>query len=443
MHAPRATRLPGWPQRGWHALAAAAALWMAGLPAQGAPAVAATPIAAAVAPSADELEGEAGEECSVGVAHGKATVDGRPLLWKNRDAQKRDNVVTAFHDGRVPYVGICDAGGTSGVWGGANAAGFCIMNSVSRDLPQGSKKGPGNGGFMKLALMRCTTVEEFETLLKETNESGRTTRANFGVIDAHGGAAFFETSHREYHRFDAEKSPNGILVRTNFATTADGKGGRERFARASALCKAIPRGKLDHAFLLQQFCRDLQPPKSAADGGDDRQDVRETLHRQTTVAAMVFHGCKPGEGTAGTTMWAVVGQPLFAPAVPCFPVLDQVSPLLAGDPKSRLCNLALELQGAFYDVPPANTGDESKLEADVVGAIRWLRRSGLDDVKRAVLAAEQAQFAVVQKELEHWRSAKELPREGSAALLALHQRSAQAAEALLQKLVGDVAAVSR
>ena len=126
-----------------------------------------------------------------------------------------------------------------------------------------------------------------------------------------------------------------------------------------------------------------------------------------------------------------------------WPVLDQVSPLLASDPKSRLCNLALDLQGAFYEVPPANTGDESKLEADVVGAIRWLRRTGLDDVKRAVLAAEQAQFAVVQKELEHWHSSKELPKEGSAALLALHQQSAQAAEALLQKLVGEVAAVSR
>ena len=142
-------------------------------------------------------------------------------------------------------------------------------------------------------------------------------------------------------------------------------------------------------------------------------------------------------------MWAVVGQPLFAPAVPCFPALDQVSPLLAGDPKSRLCDLALELQGAFYEATAPEAGEEGGLEADVAGAIRWLRRSGLDEVKRAVVAAEQAQFPVVQKELERWRAAKELPKEGSAALLALHQQSAQAAETLLQKLVAEATAMRR
>lgn len=430
-------QLLAWLPRGWQLLAATLLTGLATLPAQAPPT---SPAAAASAAVADE---ETGEECSVGVAHGKATVDGRPLLWKNRDAQKRDNVVTAFADGRFPYVAICDAGSKTAVWGGANAAGFCIMNSVSRDLPQGSKQGPGNGGFMKLALMHCATVDEFEALLKETNQSGRTTRANFGVIDAAGGAAFFEASHREYHRFDAKASDNGILVRTNFATTADGKGGRERFARASALCKAIPRGKLDHTFLLQQFCRDLEAPKSAEDGGEDRQDVRETLHRQTTVAAMVFHGCKPGEAPDTTTMWAVVGQPLFAPAVPCFPALGKVSTLLAGEPKSRLCNLALELQAAFYEQPPAAAADAPPLEADVAGAIRWLRRTGLDEVRRAVLAAEQAQFAAAADELERWRSRDELPEAGKAALYLLHERSARAAEALLGKLVADATATAR
>jgi hypothetical protein len=439
-----------WLHRGRQLLAATLLLGLAALPAQGPASQGSASqgpasLGPATAVSAVDAahDDEAGEECSVGVAHGKATVDGRPLLWKNRDAQKRDNVVTAFDDGRFPYVAICDAGSKTAVWGGANAAGFCIMNSVSRDLPQGSKQGPGNGGFMKLALMRCATVDEFAALLEETNSSGRTTRANFGVIDAHGGAAFFETSHREYHRFDAKAAENGILVRTNFATTADGKGGRERFARASALCQAIPRGKLDHTFLLQQFCRDLQAPKSAEDGGDDRQDVRETLHRQTTVAAMVFHGCKPGEDPGTTTMWAVVGQPLFAPAVPCFPAVGKVSVLLAGDPKSRLCNLALELQGAFYDLPPPVAPDAEPLEADVAGAIRWLRRTGLDEVRRAVLAAEQAQFAAAGDELERWRGREKLTEEAKAALYLLHERSARAAEALLGKLVADATATAR
>lgn len=434
-----AVRLGAWQRRTWSVFAAVLLAGFLGLPAQE-PAVA---VSAAVGAAA---EAEAGEECSVGVAHGVATADGRPLLWKNRDAQKRDNVVTAFDDGRFPYVGVCDAGSKTAVWGGANAAGFCIMNSVSRDLPQGSKKGPGNGGFMKLALMRCSTVDEFEALLRETNETGRTTRANFGVIDAHGGAAFFEVSHRDYHRFDAKAAESGILVRTNFATTADGKGGRERFARATQLCRELPRGKLDHALLLQQFCRDLHPPRSAADGGPGRQDVRETLHRQTTVAAMVFHGCKPGDDPGSTTMWAVVGQPLFAPAVPCFPVVGKVSPLLAGGPKSRLCDLALELQGAFYEAPPAATPDPvdaNPQEAEVAGAIRWLRQDGLDEVLRAVVAAEQVQCAAVAAELERWRTRGAASDAGKAALFALHRRAASAAESLLQQLVEKATAAAR
>ena len=118
-------------------------------------------VPATAAASWVDADGESGEECTIGVACGRATADGRPLLWKNRDAQKHDNVVTAFQDGKTPYLGLCDAGAKGSVWGGANAAGFCILNSVSRDLPQGSTKGPGNGSFMKLALQRCTTVADF------------------------------------------------------------------------------------------------------------------------------------------------------------------------------------------------------------------------------------------------------------------------------------------
>ena len=70
-----------------------------------------------------------------------------------RAALRRDgNAVLALDDGRIPYFGLCDAGRPEAVWGGANAAGFCIVNAVSRDLPGGSEQGPGNGGFIKLAL---------------------------------------------------------------------------------------------------------------------------------------------------------------------------------------------------------------------------------------------------------------------------------------------------
>ena len=92
------------------------------------------------------------DECTVGVACGKATADGRPLLWKNRDARQRDNVVMALADGKVPYFALCDAGSAASVWGGANVAGFCVVTAVARDLPEGPAEGPDNGAFCKLAL---------------------------------------------------------------------------------------------------------------------------------------------------------------------------------------------------------------------------------------------------------------------------------------------------
>lgn len=409
--------------------------WVAllGLPAQS-PSAGAFPATPAEIEAVDEADvGEAGEECTVGVASGRATADGRPLLWKNRDAQKRDNVVTAFTDGKWPYVGICDAGSTSSVWGGANAAGFCIMNSVSRDLPQGSSKGPGNGGFMKLALRRCETVDDFEALLKETNDGLRRTRANFGVIDAHGGAAFFETGHKTYKRFDAAKAADGLLVRTNFATTGNGDRGRERFARAEVLCKKLPKdGKLDHELLLQQFCRDLQPPRSAEKGPDGQQDVRETIHRQTTVAAMVFHGCKPGEDARLTTMWAIVGQPLYSIAVPCFPAAEAVALELAGEPatgkpRSLLCDLALRLQDAFYATPPppSRDGGDDVPETETSGAIRWMLVGELPALRAELLPAEKALLEATRRQVAEWRAAKQPPT--AAQLLEFHAEQARAA----------------
>lgn len=382
----------------------------------------------------DEDSDRATEECTVGVASGKATADGRPLLWKNRDAQSRHNVARWFDDGKHAYVAICDAGNPNSVWGGTNAAGFCIMNSVSRDMPGDSKTGPGNGPFMKLALRECATVAEFEQLLERTAKSGRRTRANFGVVDARGGAAIFETGHATHVRFDAADDARGLVVRANFATTAKGDRGKDRFARATALCAKIPAStRLDSRFLLQQFCRDLEPPPTATSGVEGTQDVRETIHRQTTVAAMVFHGVKDGEDPALTTMWAVLGQPLFSVAVPCWPAAGPTAAVMGGKERSALCNAALELAAAFYEVPlpeekpqPEAAG-ENRTEAEVAGAPRWLRVHELPTVRKELGAAEDAVLRETSELLATLRKDKPEAAALRTQLKTLHDRMAQRA----------------
>ena len=386
-------------------------------------------------------EGHGFEECTVGVAAGSATADGRPLLWKNRDAQKKDNVVLAFDDGVAPYLGLCDAGNRDVVWGGANAAGFCIINSVSRDLPGGSTKGPGNGSFMKRALRECVTVDDFERLLRATNDNGRRTKANFGVIDGKGGAAFFEASHTKFTRFDAKDAANGLVLRTNHATTADGDRGKDRLARETALCRTPPKGGLTPAFVLGELLRDLQPPPAAKKGEHGRQDVRETIHRQTTVAALVLHGVKPGEDGGWTTMWTVLGQPLFAPAVPLWPAARGVPKLVEGAPKSGLCSAARALADLFYEADGAEAGesgggaaggDGEGGEAEVAGAIRWLRTEGLQPVREGVLAEEKSAMQRWSAAMALWRRGGDKP---DPAELRRHQDlAAERALAALQRV---------
>ena len=76
---------------------------------------------------------------------------------------------------------------------------------------------------MKLALMTCATVSEFEELLKKLPKP-LGVEANFGVIDAFGGAAYFETNNFYYTKFDVNDvkiAPKGYLIKTNFSFSGD------------------------------------------------------------------------------------------------------------------------------------------------------------------------------------------------------------------------------
>jgi len=158
------------------------------------------------------------DECTIAVVSGKATVDGRPLLWKNRDVTNQDNLVRFIRGKKYSFIGIAPAGVYDVVLAGINSAGFAVLNSVSYDL-EGSS-GDDNGAIMTRALGECACVDDFEQLLMSTNNEGRLTLANFGVIDSQGNCAIFETGNTSYTKFDAKDSPQGFIVRTNFAITA-------------------------------------------------------------------------------------------------------------------------------------------------------------------------------------------------------------------------------
>ena len=211
--------------------------------------------------------------CTTAVISGRATVDGRPILWKNRDTRSIHNEVAILDDGNYRVLAVVSAGKRDAVWMGTNEAGFCIENSLSKDLAIDEEtSGPANGQFMKLALQTCATVEEFRQLLEKTNATGRRTTANFGVIDAHGGAAMFETGPASYSMFDANDpsvAPNGYIVRSNFATTAHGFDATpdpetlgdlyssKRFLQACRRLKPMHERGISMPFMLRNLTRDL------------------------------------------------------------------------------------------------------------------------------------------------------------------------------------------
>ena len=289
--------------------------------------------------------------CTVAVVSGKATPDGRPLLWKNRDSGNEANKVMFFEGGKYKFIGVVNADDDDGeeVWAGTNSAGFCIMNAASYNVNQEAKEKDGDkrrmdeeGTFMKLALGGCGTVDDFQKLLDDT-KNNRGVEANFGVIDAHGGAAFFETDNDGYVRFDADDpkvAPEGYIVRTNFSYSGkpnDGAG-YIRFDRMSKLFHdAVGLNGIDKNWLLLSASRDMvngltgidplaqTPPAHAR----DRRlfYMADSIARNTACSTVVFQGVLPAEDAGRTIMWTRLGHPLCSVTLPLW---------VAGGPEMRL-----------------------------------------------------------------------------------------------------------
>ena len=143
--------------------------------------------------------------CTTFIISGKHTADGKPILFKNRDTDQKQNSLVFFNDGLYKYIGLAD--GTEEwnkmVWGGYNETGFAIINSAAYNNNEGDTSSfkDQEGVIMKLALQKCATLKDFENLL-ESLPKPMGLDANFGVIDAYGGASYYETGNYNFKKFD-------------------------------------------------------------------------------------------------------------------------------------------------------------------------------------------------------------------------------------------------
>lgn len=266
--------------------------------------------------------------CTSAVISGKVTPDGRPLLWKNRDTDSPQNCVKFFKGECYPFVAIVNSQeeNPTEIWIGTNSAGFSIMNTQSYNLVKvkpGEERGEANGRVMRRALEVCATVKDFCHFL-DTLSKPSLIEANFGVIDAQGGAAMFEVDYYKYVLFDAndpKDAPCGYIARSNFSFSGDVNGGAGyvRFMQEDKeLMPASATKQITPAWIFSELSRsfanfllginlksgDFNRPKTT--GWFVDQDF---IPRKSTASSVVVQGVKSGENPELTVMWTVLGYP--------------------------------------------------------------------------------------------------------------------------------------
>lgn len=270
------------------------------------------------------------EACTSAIVSGDRTPDGRPLLWKHRDTSTIDNKVEFVKGkrGEYDYVGLFNAADRrlAEVWGGMNSVGFAIINTASYnikddDVPQsGMDK---EGYLMTIALKSCRTVEDFAGLLERLPRP-MGVEANFGVIDADGAGAYFETNNTEFVRFDLKDAPDGVLVRTNYSHSGscDRGYGFIREANACHLLEPYVASRSVTAEVLTEvvsrsFYHSLYERDFVADpkeGKDGRWVIdQDFIPRYKSTATIVIEGCEVSPDGSGDVsqyiMWTGLGYP--------------------------------------------------------------------------------------------------------------------------------------
>ncbi len=259
--------------------------------------------------------------CTSAIVSGKLTATGRPMMWKHRDTNDQNNRVERVkaHDGAMEFVALFDARDRrdTAAWTGMNTAGFAVMNTASYNLNADNvpdKDMDREGVVMKRALEVCRTVDDFARLL-DTLPKPLGVEANFGVIDALGGGAYFETGNFGYKRFDLNDAPEGILLRTNYSESGrpDEGFGYVRMENAKALLAPhIAARDITPAVFTEELSRTFYHSLQGRDytGGTQRWVVdQDFIPRRISTASIVIEGIAPGEDPSLTMMWVALGYP--------------------------------------------------------------------------------------------------------------------------------------
>lgn len=348
--------------------------------------------------------------CTSAIIGAEANPSGRPILWKHRDTSTIDNkveYVAPSADG-FGYVALFNAGDMrlSEAWMGMNEAGFAVMNTASYNIKDDkvpAKKMDKEGVLMTKALRKCRTVDDFARLL-DTYPRPMGVEANFGVIDAEGNGAYFETNNHSFVRYNLSDSPDHVLVRTNYSHSGrKGEGyGFVREANACSLlqpyvdeCAVTPEVLTEG--LSRSFYHDLKK-REYATAGEKWVIDQDFIPRYKSTATIAIEGCKPVADARTVTadfvrneyvMWTGLGYPPVSEIFPVACAADGVEPGLRGTlpgGKSPICNDAKAKRDEVFPIHKGN-GDkyidmEKLYNSDGTGYAQQVRIRNLETYRR-------------------------------------------------------------
>ena len=312
--------------------------------------------------------------CTSAIITGKITPDGRPLLWKNRDTGEENNRIQYFKGEKYNFIGLVNSPDNTGIiWMGTNDAGFSIMNTASYNLKDDDvKEMDKEGEIMFEALSVCKNIKDFEAFLKK-HKKPLGVEANFGVIDAEGGAAYFETNNTSFTKVDANDlkvAPEGYLIYTNYSYTGrfnEGMGyiryqtANEIFSAQAVFMNITPQwifNNLSRSYYHSLTGVDFKKSEFSPEKGRGWVVDQDLIPRKSTSASVVIQGVKPGENPEMTAMWTILGYPAAGLAIPLWVKTAENQPsvvLKTADSQNAIaCNMALALKSKTFSVKRGN-----------------------------------------------------------------------------------------
>ena len=324
----------------------------------------------------------ASDACTSAIFTGKVTQSGRPIMWKNRDTGELNNRVDkilANPAKGIKYTFIALVNSTQAAereaWSGTNEKGFSIMNTASYNLQDPNDKTPentmdGEGSVMFKALATCATLKDFEKMLDKMQKPFHV-ETNFGVIDAEGGAAYYEVNNYGWTKLDANDpkiAPQGYIVYTNHSFTGrlDEGMGYIRYNNAKDnISSFLGRGgKITPKWVMNNLSRsyyhsllgiDLaKNPELAPNGWYIDQDF---IPRRSTSAVTIVEGIYPGDKLEDITTWVEIGSPpisMINPVKVGEEIPEGLRRISEDDMTCTLCNQSLEIKKQIFPISRGN-----------------------------------------------------------------------------------------